>query len=290
MTVANKTTIAWCDSTVNPTSGCDGCELWVPGRGGACYAGHIHNRFSPSPSYPGEFEKLTLHRGRMIKSASLSDLRGTDRSDKPWLNGMPRMIFVGDMSDNFSDDVQFGYLADEVVSNIISAEGSRHVWIWLTKRPMRMAKFADYLHHEVGCRWPANLWAMTSVTSSNTVGRVDHLCDVPAAIRGVSVEPIWDAVDLSSWHEHLSWVIIGGQSGRNPNATDINDIRKTAAPIAAAKIALFIKQLGSKPVGTWRSDPTPFGTPRRWLLKDTKGEDWNEFPPDLQVREVPQPC
>ena len=23
-----KTKIQWCDSTVNPTMGCDGCELW----------------------------------------------------------------------------------------------------------------------------------------------------------------------------------------------------------------------------------------------------------------------
>ncbi len=23
-----KTNIEWCDSTVNPTTGCDGCELW----------------------------------------------------------------------------------------------------------------------------------------------------------------------------------------------------------------------------------------------------------------------
>ena len=24
-----KTKIQWCDSTVNPTMGCDGCEIWV---------------------------------------------------------------------------------------------------------------------------------------------------------------------------------------------------------------------------------------------------------------------
>ena len=26
--MANKTPIQWCDSTVNPAMGCDGCELW----------------------------------------------------------------------------------------------------------------------------------------------------------------------------------------------------------------------------------------------------------------------
>lgn len=26
--MANNTSIQWCDSTVNPIMGCDGCELW----------------------------------------------------------------------------------------------------------------------------------------------------------------------------------------------------------------------------------------------------------------------
>lgn len=40
-----NTTIQWCDSTVNPVQGCDGCELWAANRR-SCYAGRIHSRFA----------------------------------------------------------------------------------------------------------------------------------------------------------------------------------------------------------------------------------------------------
>ena len=35
------TKIQWCDSTVNPTMGCDGCEIWGSQRK-SCYAGTLH--------------------------------------------------------------------------------------------------------------------------------------------------------------------------------------------------------------------------------------------------------
>jgi hypothetical protein len=31
--MGTKTAIEWCDSTINPVMGCDGCELWDPERG-----------------------------------------------------------------------------------------------------------------------------------------------------------------------------------------------------------------------------------------------------------------
>jgi len=42
--MGKKTTIQWCDSTINPTMGCDGCELWDQNRK-SCYAGILHKRF-----------------------------------------------------------------------------------------------------------------------------------------------------------------------------------------------------------------------------------------------------
>src|SRR5262249_46982950 len=69
--------IEWCDSTVNPTTGCDGCELWRPGVGGPCYAGHIHQtimaRRRPH-EYAASFTEVRLVPGRMAKAAAASDL------------------------------------------------------------------------------------------------------------------------------------------------------------------------------------------------------------------------
>ena len=53
--------------------------------------------------------------GRMAEAAGWSDLSGTRRKDKPWLEGMPRLIFVSDMSDALSNSVPFPYLRDEAM-------------------------------------------------------------------------------------------------------------------------------------------------------------------------------
>lgn len=93
--MGDKTNISWCDSTVNPTSGCDGCELFNPLRpaSATCYAKGIHeNRLARSypDKYAAAFENVRLVPGRMAKAAAMSDMRGKPRRGKPWLNGKPR--------------------------------------------------------------------------------------------------------------------------------------------------------------------------------------------------------
>src|SRR5690242_4986762 len=152
--MAEKTGIQWCNSTVNPTMGCDGCELWEPGRG-ICYAGLDHERKAGrNPGYAPTFEEVTRFPGRMKKAAAWRSLAGMARLDKPWLDGLPRLIFVSDMSDALSLAVSFEYLEDEVISTVESAAGRQHRWLWLTKRPARMREFSSWLQRP----WPPNLW------------------------------------------------------------------------------------------------------------------------------------
>jgi len=55
-----STKIQWCDSTCNPTMGCEGCELWTP-TVKKCYAGTLHVRFGGASSgYAKSFEDVTL--------------------------------------------------------------------------------------------------------------------------------------------------------------------------------------------------------------------------------------
>jgi protein gp37 len=145
-----KTKIQWCDSTVNPTMGCDGCEIWGSQRK-TCYAGSLHRRFGGvTPGYAPSFEEVTTFPGRMAEAARWPELTGRVRSDKPWLDGMPRLVFVSDMSVSLSAAEPFGFLKDEIVENVTGELGRRHRWLWLTKRPERMAKFSAGW-----CRLPA---------------------------------------------------------------------------------------------------------------------------------------
>ena len=86
-----KSSIEWCDSTVNPTMGCDGCELWST-TNKICYAGRIHDRQAGQPGFAPDFEHVTEFPGRMAEAAVWPDLTGQTRPKKPWLDGLPRMI------------------------------------------------------------------------------------------------------------------------------------------------------------------------------------------------------
>ncbi len=195
-----ETPIEWCDSAANPVPGCDGCELWIPEKGiKHCYAGQLHQIRAGLPGYADKFEEPKMYPGRMAKAARWSNLTGTVRPEKPWLDGYPRLIFVSDMGDALSKSIPFEYLRDEIIEAARSQYGKKHIWLWLTKQPQRMAAFSEWLD-EQGILWPRALWVGTSVTSSAQIARVRQLLKVRRApMRFVSYEPALEWVDFSPW-------------------------------------------------------------------------------------------
>lgn len=273
--MGERTGIQWCDSTVNPTMGCDGCELWEKGRR-VCYAGLDHERKAGrSLGYAPSFETVTRFPGRVRKAAAWRPLTGLRRLDKPWLDGMPRLIFVSDMSDALSQVVSFEYLENEVISTVENPAGQQHHWLWLTKRPARMREFSRWLRRP----WPANLWAGTSITGRQSLGRVPPLLEVgdERTIRFLSIEPQWEAFDLGEWLSRLDWVIQGGQSGKGAPAFDLVWARALRDACANAGVPYFLKQLGANV-----RDGTAV-----LKLRDRHGGDWDEWPEELRVRQLP---
>lgn len=277
MSVSTK--IQWCDSTCNPTMGCGGCELW-DGTTKKCYAGVLHVRFGgATKGYAPSFEEVTRFPGRMEQATRWSDLRGKARSDKPWLNGYPRLVFVSDMSDALSDGVPFEYLKEEIIDNVTSPAGRRHHWLWLTKRPNRMAAFTQWLA-KGGNSWPSNLWAGTSITSQRTTTRIEHLLKVgdDFTIRFLSVEPQYEAIDLAKWLPRLQWVIQGGESGHHAATFELEWARSLIKQCRQYKVPFFLKQLGA--VVTRNGTPISF--------EDAHAGTWDEWPNEFRVRELPR--
>ena len=266
--MGKDTNIEWCDSTINGTSGCDGCELWNA-QHLTCYAGTLQtSRLSKSLPrlYSPDFSEVRMIPGRYAQAASWPDLRGMERPAKPWLNGMPRMIFVGDLGDTFSRAVTDDFLTRELFGAITSTQGQRHFWMLLTKRPKRLAELAK--------KWgglPDNCMAMTTVTSQKTALRVADLLEVRCKWKGLSVEPLLEAVNLRAiddcdgnrldsltgawgvegrgWTEEssnrINLVICGGESG-GPKARPMHPdwARSLRDQCSAAGVAFFFKQWG----------------------------------------------
>ena len=258
--------------------GCDGCELWDASVKN-CYAGVLHGTRGKSNSgFAPTFEQVTAFPGRMSKASRWSDLRGTTRPDKPWLDGYPRLIFVSDMGDSLSRNVSFDYLRDEVLEAALTTHGQRHRWLWLTKRPHRMAEFSTWLS-DLGIAWPSNVWVGTSITTSSSTNRVNSLLRVGDSdtTRFLSIEPQIAQIDLGPWFPKLDWIIQGGESGRAPRTFDVAWARQLRDSCRQYKIPYFLKQLGANPVESGA----------RLRLRDSHGGDWDEWATDLRIRELP---
>lgn len=275
------TAIEWCDSTLNLQAGCDGCELWNKKAGVRyCYAGQMVERWAGrSGGLPAVFEKPEIYPRRLAEIFKWPTLRGVDRPGKPWLNGLPRVVFLDDMGDTFTESLPLDWLASPALvcpsghvaplvqlvagravcsaagcgvswspSSYLDALGrSPHVFVMLTKRPRRLLEFSRL--HEL----PPNVWPGTSVTSQQTAKRLDDL----VAVRGggplvVSAEPLLSAVDLGRWltpraGRRIRWVIAGGESGPGARGCNVQWIRYLLGQCRAAGVAFFCKQLGAKP-------------------------------------------
>jgi protein gp37 len=209
---------------------------------------------------------------------------------------MPRLIFVSDMGDALSEKdaiandntpidrgaVPFQYLKEEIIDNVTSKNGQRHQWLWLTKRPNRLAKFERWLDQQHGLPLPSNLWLGTSITGPNALSRIEHLRKVGngKTLRFLSVEPLWDEISLAGRLDGISWVIVGGESSQGAKAEEfrLEWAAKIRDECKDAGVPFFVKQLGSMP--TVKS--------KRLELPDRHGGEWSHWPRDLQIREMPR--
>lgn len=208
--------------------------------------------------------------------ANKRDLLGINDPEKPWMDGLPRLVFVSDMGDAFSRESDFEFLEKEVIEPIQSPEGMRHFWLWLTKRPHRMGRFGERIGG-----FPENVCAMTTVTGPDYLDRIDQLRKVRAKVRGLSLEPLWERIPPEKLNlEGISWLILGGESGRREfvRPFDLSWARELRDYCQQQGVSFFLKQIGRKPIQGGKV----------FKAQDTHGGDWDEWPEDLRVREMPE--
>jgi protein gp37 len=192
--MGKMTSIAWCDSTLSLSMGCSaGCEL----AEGHCYAESLCHRMAGRKGYPKDFRKPELFLHRLDECLRWTDLTGTARPDKPWLNNLPRVVFLNMLGETFDPALPADWLAYPFRSPSVISElsYSPHVFIILTKRPQRMAEFSQ--RHP----FPSNVWAGVSVTAQRTADeRIPWLLETQANMRIVSAEPLLGPINLSQWN------------------------------------------------------------------------------------------
>ncbi len=145
-----------------------------------------------------------------------------------------RTVFVNSMSDLFHARVPLSFVRQ--VFEVI-ADTPQHLPVSQTLG--QVAKIADRL------TWPANLWMGVSVENSDHLDRVEHLRQVPAAVRFLSCEPLLGPLadlDLTG----IGWVITGGESGPGARPVDPQWVREIRDNCQAAGVPFFHKQWGGR--------------------------------------------
>jgi len=276
--MSDHSSIEWTDSTWNPVTGCSkvsqGCKH--------CYALREWPRLSAPRPRPN------IYTGRQFTDVA----EHMDRLEQPLHWHKPRRIFVNSMSDLFHEAV-----SDRFISNVfgIMAAAHWHQFQVLTKRADRMRDLltrpdflpmveeaaALYTRNEV--TWPVpNLWLCVSAEDQATAdARVVQLSHTPAAVRGVSAEPLLGPIDLrrivlhsgpidllptappewravqtvnvvmdatvpgkKSGRRAIDWVVVGGESGPNARPMHPDWARSLRDQCATAGVAFFFKQWG----------------------------------------------
>jgi len=305
--MGKETDIEWCDSTLNLQMGCDGCELWTA-KVRNCYAGQLTERYAGhNAGFPKAFNEPVIYPDRLAPALAWKDLTGTKRPDKPWLDGLPRMIFLNDMGDTFTESLPLDWLAPFLPQ----MAGSPHQYMLLTKRGERLRQFSE-LHP-----LPPNVWPGVSVTSQANIGRLASLLKVcGGGPKWASFEPLLGQVEFLStlietkyeWCERIPppvllrmasrgeepefpWLelaIFGGESGKEARPTDILHLRYGVQQCRDGGIAPFVKQMGSNFIGhEYDQHSGEIIGDFRWELEDPKGGEPREWPVDLRVREFP---
>lgn len=313
--MAETSGISWTKSTFNPWIGCTrvgpGCLF--------CYAEKLDatGRFGKPHWGPGVARKLTA--------------TGNWNEVRRWNKKAPDTEFAGRKG---FWPVFSASLAD-VFDNEVPPEWRADFWALVKDCPnltfqivtKRIGNAAKMLPPDWGEGYP-NVWMIATVVNPEEVNRdVPKLLQLPAAVRGLSVEPMLAGMDLENvrWHEDgadlrmnvlngdcwvensnsasaytnavdgnpvLDWIICGGESGSKAEARsmDLDWAVKLREQCGRSETAFFMKQLGSAPVMTCIFEAP--GGPRTHTapvaIKDRKGGDMEEFPRILRVREFPR--
>ena len=234
--MGKKTRIDWCDSTLNPVTGCmHGCEY--------CYARRIAERFGSKQMpiftdypvlnepvrnvgvgdgkiqpYPFDFTP-TFHRYRLEEPAR-------------WTR--PRNIFVCSMADLFGE-----WVPDEWIHEVFKAceAAPQHRYLFLTKNPERYMELAS---NGVITKDQSNFWFGSTATAPempffwhNEVNTFVSIAPILAPFKDLTD----DGIDPVS---KVKWIIVGAETGSRkdkavPRKSWVDEIvstaKKTGTPV-----------------------------------------------------------
>lgn len=282
--------IAWCDHTLNYWIGCS--HSVIPESASA--TGKSHE--SAECRYCYAEQMMDNRFGKVVwgKNGTRSTVKSATANARKWnkqakLTGDRPRVFCQSLSNTFEKLDGLDEWRMELLDLITECDHLE--WLLLSKHLFdRMADgedWRDLVPESWRDRFPAHVRiGATGGTQETYDYRVRLMQQIPAK-NFVSIEPMFEPIDLMLDHNLVDWVIIGGESGQGQwkarkfdMAWAANCLVQCRHDSAIAKPAFFFKQAGS--------NPHYFGKPVK--LGDRNGEDLSDpqIPEIIKVREFPQ--
>jgi protein gp37 len=259
--MGKDTSIEWAHHTFNPWWGC----VKVSPACDHCYAETFARRvgYSETGSQFPIWGKDTER--RVFGEKHWAEPLRLNRWAKD--SGMRERVFCGSMCDVMEDHLEAERQRPLLYELI---EQTPHLdWLLLTKRPQNFRRFLPkgWLSDPL-----QNVWLMTTVESQAQTWRAVELMTTPAAVRGLSCEPLLGPLDLTCIDyrtegsgdpcsvdalsgnfrslggggrlPRIDWVICGGESGHTARPMHPDWARSLRDQCQAAQVPFFFKQWG----------------------------------------------
>jgi protein gp37 len=234
----SKTTIEWCDATINPFPGCrhvsDGCRF--------CYAERRAWRLRAA-GIDGYADVVDQNGWTGRIGCRIERVMAEMRKIKPGSR-----VFVQSMGDLFFEAVPFGWI--EILMRFIEGLWQDRTFLILTKRPSRAIEFfIRRPDHDKTNSIPRNMWLGVSIEDDKTIERAYYLRQIPAMVTFASCEPWLGPLDegqMRALIDGIDWLICGSETGpfrRDRHVSQIGDFRKMFRLCAEAKTAFFCKSV-----------------------------------------------
>lgn len=244
--MAEQTGISWADSTANLWIGCQKVSA-------ACDHCYAEDLMGTEGSRLKQVEWGPTGTRRFCKQGWADVKRWQRRADahgglEPEL-GRRRRVFVNSLSDFFDNHRSVIWRGD--AWHLIRRSPSV-IFMLVTKRPQLISRVLPPFWDEIAER----VWLLTTAEDQEWADRrIPSLLTstegkAPAAVYGVSCEPLLGAIDLhQDWLNgrfdgRLGWVIVGGESGRNARCPDPYAVRNLRDQCDAAAVPFHFKQWG----------------------------------------------
>lgn len=229
--MGTTTEIAWTDHTFNPWIGCTrvspGCKNCYAEARDARYGEGLWGKDAPRRVTSDQNWRQPIKWNRAAEA---------DRER--------RRVFCASLADVFEDRPDLLISRGRLFGLI--AETPWLDWQLLTKRPENVRRLVPLPWVGIPGAWPANVWIGTTVEDQTRADeRIPHLLRIPAAVRFLSCEPLIGRVDIDgmTWRD-IGWCIVGGESGPNYRALDIDHARNLRDQCNQYDVPLFFKQVG----------------------------------------------